>query len=117
MYVYLERMLFFAYHGVMPQETIVGNTFRVDLKLKTNFSRAATTDEVEGTINYATVYEAVKQEMAIPSKLLEHVCNRIVKRLLEDFPAIETIEIRLSKQNPPMGADIGWAGVEMLCTR
>ena len=34
-----------------------------------------------------------------------------------DFPAIEEVEIKLSKRNPPMGADIDAAGVEMFCTR
>jgi dihydroneopterin aldolase len=55
--------------------------------------------------------------MDIPSKLLEHACGRIVKRLFRDFPKIREIEIKLSKRNPPMGADIDSAGVEMHCTR
>ena len=55
--------------------------------------------------------------MGIPSKLLEHVCGRIVERLFRDFPAIEEVEIKLSKRNPPMGADIDAAGVEMFCTK
>ena len=55
--------------------------------------------------------------MEIPSKLLEHVCGRIATRLFQEFPGIEEIEIKLSKRNPPMGADIDSAGVEMHCTR
>ncbi len=39
------------------------------------------------------------------------------KRLLAEFPAIEEIELRLSKRNPPMGADIDSAGVELHCSR
>ena len=60
---------------------------------------------------------ALKEEIDIPSKLLEHACGRIVKRLFRDFPKISEIEIKLSKRNPPMGADIDSAGVEMHCTR
>lgn len=116
-YIFLKDLRFYAYHGVAPQETAIGNEFTVNLRLKADLFRAAGTDEVEDTVSYADVYEAVKAEMEIPSKLLEHVCGRIVKRLFEDFPAIEEIEITLSKRNPPMGADIGGAGVEMLCTR
>ena len=55
--------------------------------------------------------------MAIPSKLLEHVCGRIVKRLFHDFPAVESIDLKLSKRNPPMGADLDAAGVEVHCDR
>ena len=47
------------------------------------------TDDVADTVNYADVYEAVKAEMAIPSRLLEHVCGRIMDRLFRDFPQIE----------------------------
>lgn len=116
-YIFLKDLRFYAYHGVAPQETVIGNEFTVNLRLKTDVFRAAETDDVEDTVSYADVYEAVKAEMEIPSKLLEHVSGRIVNRLFEDFPAIEEIEITLTKRNPPMGADIAGAGVEMLCVR
>jgi dihydroneopterin aldolase len=59
----------------------------------------------------------LKEEMDIPSKLLEHVCGRIIKHLFRDFPAIEEVELKLTKQNPPMGADIHACGVEVCCKR
>lgn len=117
MYIFLDKVKFYAYHGVAPQETLVGNTFIIDLKLKVDFTQAAETDELEYTVSYADIYAAVKDEMQIPSKLLEHVCGRITRRLLHDFPSVEEIEIKLGKQNPPMGADICSAGVEMHCVR
>lgn len=101
MYIYLEGVRFFGHHGVDPQETIVGANFTVDLKLKTDFTHAAQTDELEGTISYADVHAVVKEEMKTPSKLLEHVCERIGQRLFRDFPTIQEIAIRLSKENPP----------------
>ncbi|WP_294616866.1 dihydroneopterin aldolase [uncultured Bacteroides sp.] len=116
-YIFLDRIHFFAYHGVGTQETIAGNDFIIDLRLKTDIARAAETDDVTDTVSYADVYEAVKEEMAIPSKLLEHVCGRIIRRLFHDFPAIESIDLKLSKRNPPMGADLDAAGVEVHCDR
>ncbi|MDE5677989.1 MAG: dihydroneopterin aldolase [Phocaeicola sp.] len=113
MYIYLEGIKLFCFHGVDPQETAVGAYFLIDLKLKTDFARAARTDELEGTINYADVYATVKEEMKIPSCLLEHVCERIGKRLFNDFPAIEEIDLRLSKENPPMGSDCQNVGIEV----
>ncbi len=116
-YIFLKDIRFFAYHGVAPQETMIGNEFRVSLRLKVDLAHAAETDEVADTVSYADVYEAMKAEMEIPSKLLEHVCGRIVKRLFREFPTIEEVEIKLSKRNPPMSADIDCAGVEMHCTK
>ena len=113
MYIRLEGMKFYAFHGVLPQENLVGANFYVDLKLKTDFTKAAETDELEGTVSYADIHTAVKEEMSIPSKLLEHVCQRIARRLFHDFPTVETIDIRLSKENPPIGACAESIGVEV----
>lgn len=112
-YILLENIRFFAYHGVAPQETTVGNEFVVSLRLKTDITRAMESDDVADTVNYAEIHQAVKEEMDIPSKLLEHVAGRIVRRLFNDFPTIESIDLKLSKRNPPMGADIETAGVEV----
>ena len=116
-YVCLDDLHFFAYHGVAPQETMVGNEYALSLRLKTDITRAMATDDVVDTLNYAEIHQAIKEEMSIPSKLLEHVCGRIVQRLFRDFPALEHIDLKLSKRNPPMGADIASAGVEIHCGR
>ena len=112
MYIHMEGMKFYAFHGVLPQENLVGANFYIDLKLKTDFTRAAETDELAGTVSYADIHTVVKEEMKIPSKLLEHVCQRIARRLFHDFPTIETIDISLFKENPPMGACAKRVGVE-----
>ena len=112
MYIRLKGMKFYAYHGVLPQENLVGAYYYIDLKLKTDFSHAAETDELEGTVNYADIHTAVKEEMRITSQLLEHVCQRIARRIFHDFPTIESIDISLFKENPPMGACAQRIGVE-----
>lgn len=116
-HIFLKDIHFYAHHGVAQQETLVGNEFTVSLRLKVDITHAAETDDVTDTVSYADVYEAVKDEMTIPSKLLEHVCGRIVKRLFKDFPPIESIDLKLTKRNPPMGADLTTAGVEIYCER
>ena len=105
-------MKFYAFHGVLPQENLVGAFYYLDLRLKTDFSCAAETDELEGTVSYADIFMVTKEEMNIPSKLLEHVCQRIASRIFQDFPTIEAIDIRLSKENPPMGSCAQKIGVE-----
>lgn len=99
-------MKFYAYHGVLEQERRVGNTFVVDLTLTAPLEKAVQSDQLEDTINYAEVYELTKQEMNIPSQLLEHVAGRICRALRHHFPQIEQIEIRVSKLNPPFGGDV-----------
>jgi dihydroneopterin aldolase len=110
-YIVLENMIFHANHGVFPQEKLVGNTFVAGLKIKADLSAAVANDSLEDTINYATVFDVVKQEMAQPSKLLEHVAGRIVAGLKRHFPQIEEIELKLSKQNPPVNGQVESAGI------
>lgn len=111
MYIHLKGLKIYAYHGVLPQENRIGAEYTIDLRLKTDFTQAALTDKLEGTINYAAVFETIKAEMAIPSQLLEHVSYRIADRLFQQFP-LEEIKIAIYKQNPPMGADCTQVGVE-----
>ncbi|WP_455971189.1 dihydroneopterin aldolase [Bacteroides congonensis] len=116
-YILLKEIRCYAYHGVAPQENLIGNEYTIDLKLKVNISKAAQTDEVADTVNYAEVHRVIMTEMAVPSKLLEHAGGRIVEKVFQQFPTIEEIELRLSKRNPPMGADIESAGIELHCSR
>lgn len=110
-YILLENMIFFAYHGVLPQENAAGNTFVVNIKLESDLSEAATSDNLDDTINYAQVYEVIKQEMNIPSCLLEHVAGRIIKALRKRFPKLGVIELKLSKKAPPIVGQIEQASV------
>lgn len=112
-YISLDEMTFFARHGVLSQEKITGNTYHVNLRMKVDFLQAVLTDELSATVNYAEIYQLVKEEMEIPSQLIEHVAGRIVQRLFDEFPQIETIDLTLSKVNPPLGGDLHSASVEL----
>ena len=114
--IYLRNVRFHAFHGVLPQEGIVGNDYLVNLVLDYDFSSAMKTDDLQGTLNYAVVYQKVREEMAVPSKLLEHVAGRIAHRLFSDFPEIQKLQLSITKVNPPMGADSDGAGVEVVLT-
>ena len=109
----LKALRFYAYHGVLPQERTVGGEYEVTVKADVDLSQAAESDQIADTINYADMYEAIRQEMAVPSQLLEYVAGRIARRLLGDFPTIGIIHVEVVKLNPPMGADCKGAGVEI----
>lgn len=112
-WITLNDLRFHAHHGVLEHERLCGNTFVVNLRMAVDICRAAQTDDIRDALNYAEVYEAVKAEMGIPSRLLEHAAMRIVHRLFKDFPQISSIKLKLEKQNPPMNADMRSAAVEV----
>ena len=112
-FVFLQGVRFYAFHGVMAQERKVGGEFLVDLRVGYPIEAAMQSDEVADTLNYAELYQLVKAEMDVPSKLLEHVAGRIVRKIQEQFPKVSSISLKITKKNPPMGADCDGAGVDL----
>ena len=107
----LKKMIFHSYHGMTEQERIVGNNYRIDLKVFLDLSKAIESDKIEDTINYADVFDLIKEEMTIPSHLLEHVAGRIVQKIKQNYSYISKITIRLAKIKPPIAGEIQEAAV------
>ena len=82
-YILLKEIRCYAYHGVAPQENLIGNEYIIDLKLKVNISKAAQTDEVADTVNYAEVHRVIMTEMAVPSNFFNN--SRLLKKSNYDF--------------------------------
>lgn len=102
----LNGMEFYAYHGCYHEEQMTGNHFTVDMVMDTGMEKASETDDLNDALNYAEVYELVKQEMSIRSHLLEHVSARILNKIFERFPQTERVEVCVSKLNPPIGGQV-----------
>lgn len=102
----LEGMEFFAYHGCFEEEQIIGTKFRIDLNIEANVDEAAETDDLSKTINYLSVYQMVKKQMEIKSRLLENVGKRILDELYNQFQGVIKAEVKVSKLNPPLGGKL-----------
>lgn len=107
-------MRFYAYHGVMKQEQAVGAEFEVSVWVDYDFSQAIESDTIEDTIDYSSICDIVRKEMAIPSRLLEHAAGRIAKAIYNTYHICREVKVRLAKVNPPMGIDCDGAGVEVV---
>lgn len=112
-FIFLKEVRFHAFHGVMPQEKAVGADFLVSLRVGFNIRKAMRSDDVSDTVSYADLYDIVKREMMQPSALLEHVAGRIVEGIKREFSALTSVDLSITKINPPMGADCLGAGIEL----
>jgi dihydroneopterin aldolase len=111
--ILLENMEFFAYHGCFAEEQIIGNRFIVNLTIEADTAAAETSDNLHDTVNYQAVYNIVKKEMAIKSKLLEHVASRIANQVKKSFPHIDGLVVKVSKTNPPLGGKLENVSVQV----
>ncbi|HET6245312.1 MAG: dihydroneopterin aldolase [Bacteroidetes bacterium] len=100
--IHIEGMEFFAFHGLLEEEQKTGNRFVVDLKLEVDFTKAAETDDIQGTVNYQEVHELVKKEMYEASKLIEHVAKRIQTSVLREIKGVQSLEVKVIKFRPPV---------------
>ncbi len=116
-YIFIQGLRFYAFHGIGVLEKLVGQNFIVDIKIEANIVQSCISDNVNDTVNYASVYDIIKEEMEKPSHLLEHISKRIAEHLFNSFSIIDTIQLKITKQTPPMGADSKGAGVEIIYER
>ena len=109
----IEGINLHAYHGCLEEEAKIGGSYIVDVHMVVDFTQASETDDLLKTIDYCAVYETVKAEMAIRSKLIESVGNRIFKKLKAQFPALLSLHVRLTKLLPPINGDVEKVSIEI----
>ena len=110
--ILLENLKIYAYHGVLPEENIIGTYYILNVELHANLWKATETDDLKNTISYAEINDLIHTEMKIKSKLLEHVAGRIINKIHSTFPEITFIKIKITKTSPPMKGEIDGASVE-----
>jgi len=109
----IEGIKLYAYHGCLPEEEIIGGNYVVDVYMVTDFSEAALTDDLSKTIDYCAIYEICKTQMAIRSKLIEQVGQRIFNDIKKTFPQITHLHLKLSKLIPPINGDVEQVSIEI----
>lgn len=108
----LKGLKFKAYHGYYDIEREQGNLFEVDITVKTNFHKAAVNDQLSQTVDYEDLYTIIREEMEKSSKLLEHVVQSIVDRVINEHQ-VKWVDVTLSKLNPPIKGDCERAVVSL----
>ncbi len=100
----LEHIRFRAFHGLYPEEQVIGNDFILDVYV--TIADTTPVDDLSDTVNYQDIFTVVKAVMAVPQPLLEQVVEDISQTIRERYPRIKKTVVTLRKLNPPMGAEI-----------
>ena len=110
----LHRMTFYGYLGVMPEERTLGQRFIIDADLHLDLQPAGRGDDLNLTVNYAEVFETVRRiAEGKPCKLIEALAERVAQTLLETYPLIQMVTIRVTKPQPPFAGDYEGVSVEI----
>ncbi len=95
-----------ARHGCLPEESVIGGRYRVDVYVTADVSPSFQSDKLTDTVDYCMINDIVKQEMAIRSNLIEHVASRILEKLKEQVRDCKKISVRVTKFNPPVKGSV-----------
>lgn len=116
--IHIDRLRVHARHGVLPQERTVGADFFVTLTAEVDTGMEALIDDrLEGTVSYADLCADIRRLMQQPAQLLEHAAWTMARALLEDYPRLLSLTLRIDKQTPPVGLSAEAIGVEVTLSR
>lgn len=96
----------YAYHGCWEEEAIIGGNYIVDVEMDVDFTQSAIDDDLSKTADYVVVKEVVYREMAIRAKLIENVAYRIHQALMKELTMCQSISVKVTKLNAPMGGQV-----------
>ena len=107
----------YAFHGCLVEEGKIGSEYRVDVSVSADLQPSAESDNLQETVDYVHINKIVKEEMAIRSKLLEHVAKRILNRIFDEIAIATEATVSVSKINPPIGGNVQMVTIEMSLKR
>ena len=85
---------------------MIGGEYLVNAIVEIDTSQAEQNDLLKSTVDYVSVYNVLKKEMSIPSKLLEVVLERIIEGIKKIDDNIDSVDVRIKKLSPPIGGNV-----------
>jgi dihydroneopterin aldolase len=107
--IHLNKLEFFAHHGLHDEEEVIGTTFEVSVAIM--FEPKEKVISIHQTINYVDVYDVIKKHMIHPVALLEMLAENITDSISLLDKRIRNINIIINKKHPPIKNFIGEVGV------
>lgn len=104
--IQVNNIKIFTNHGCLDEEAKIGSEYRVNIEVKTDLTKSAKTDKLSDTVDYVYLNKIVAEEMAIRSKLLEQVAQRILNRIFNEISMVEKVKVSVAKINPPIGGNV-----------
>ncbi len=115
-YIHVRDMQFFGYHGVLPEETVLGQRFRASVSLAVDIKKAGETDSLEHTVSYVGVYDICKEVIeGKPYKLIEAVAETVASRILSQYEGqVMGCRVEIIKPDPPIPGHYKEVAVEIV---
>lgn len=116
--IFIRGLALHAYHGIMPHEAKVGQSFTIDLDLEIDLSAAARSDKVVDTVSYDKVVDCAAEAFCAQRfRLIEAAAGRVADAILASFRPVRSIRITIHKPHAPIAATFDDVGVTLVRNR
>jgi dihydroneopterin aldolase len=100
-------------HGVLPEEQVRPQPFEIDVELVVDVTAAGASDDLEDTVDYSAVCEAVSRVVSSEQyRLLERLATRIAEVCRAD-PRVVSAIVEVRKLHPPVRAMVDYVAVRV----
>ena len=104
--IHVNNAWFYSFHGCLHEENVIGAEYIVNVMVETNTHVAEKNDDLNSTVDYVDIYNAIKGEMDKPSKLLESVVDRMIVSIKGISSNITVVDVSIKKLSPPVGGNV-----------
>ena len=112
--ILMNNLGFYGYHGVLKEESVLGQKFFFDIELYLDTKEAGVTDNMNKSVSYADVYEVVKDIVQNRRfNLLESLSHNIALEVLDRFELVQEIMVRVKKPEAPVNGIYDYFGIEI----
>ena len=116
--IFINGLALHAYHGVMPHEAKVGQSFAIDLELDIDLAEAARSDKVVDTVSYDKVVDCASRAFCRQRfRLIEAAAGQLADAVLAAFPRVRKIKVTIHKPHAPIAATFSDVGVTLVRAR
>jgi len=110
--ILLHGLALHAYHGVMPHEAKVGQTFWLDLVLEVELGNASRSDKLKDTVSYDTAIKIASEAFrARRDRLVEAAAGAVADAVLVRCPQVRSVRVTVHKPHAPVAATFDDIGV------
>ena len=110
--IFVNGLVLHAYHGVMPHEAKVGQTFKLDLVLDIDLAEASRTDKLKHTVSYEQLVKTATDAFgARRYRLVEAAAGAVADAVLDRYPLVKSVRVTVRKPQAPIAATFDDVGV------
>ena len=112
--IIISNILAYGYHGLLPEERQIGQTFYIDLEIQLDLKKPGVTDNIKDTLDYIKLHNIVQDCVRKTHyQLLEAIAENIAKDILI-FPMVKLVKVKIVKPHVPVPEFFGQVSVEII---